>query len=79
MHAHGDKVYSFGYNTRTAIGNCYRCGSMLLKAVCEHINIVPADYGGIFEPRPPSLNGNGHGTPDYRPQIQQAVDVPAPE
>lgn len=79
MHAHGDKVYSFGYNTRTAIGNCYRCGSMLLKAVCEHINIVPSDYGGIFEPRPPSLNGNGHGTPDYRPQIQQAVDTPAPE
>lgn len=49
-HKNGDKHYSFGFNERDGGANCYACGGMSLKSICEHIGLNPADYGGIFEP-----------------------------
>lgn len=34
-HLHDDAHPSFGFNTRTGYGNCYVCGSILLKDICE--------------------------------------------
>lgn len=47
-HRHDDTHPSFGFNTRSAYGNCFRCGSILLKDICTEIGIHPADYGGFF-------------------------------
>ena len=38
-HRHDDKHHSFGFNVQTGYGNCYRCGSMLLKDICEILRI----------------------------------------
>lgn len=48
-HKHGDKTYSFGFNTVDGGANCYRCGGMSLKVLCSHMGINPSDYGGIYE------------------------------
>jgi hypothetical protein len=47
-HQHGDVHHSFGFNVRTGYGNCFRCGSILLKDICHTLGIQPADYGGLF-------------------------------
>ncbi|MBZ0276690.1 MAG: RepB family DNA primase [Anaerolineae bacterium] len=47
-HRHDDAHPSFGFNTRTGYGHCFRCGSMLLKDMCDVLGIRGADYGGIF-------------------------------
>jgi hypothetical protein len=47
-HHHADSHTSFGFNTHTGYGNCYRCGSMLLKDLCQTLAICPSDYGGLF-------------------------------
>ena len=47
-HQHGDKHPSFGFNMRSGYGNCFRCGSILLKDICITLGIQPADYGGLF-------------------------------
>lgn len=47
-HQHEDRNPSFGFNTRTGYGYCHRCGSMLLKDICQQLHIQPADYGGLF-------------------------------
>lgn len=47
-HKNGDRDYSFGFNPESAGGNCYRCGNMGLKQICEYEGINPQDYGGIF-------------------------------
>lgn len=48
-HKHGDTTPSFGYNPKSAWGNCFRCGDMPLKQICEYINYNPQDYGGFYE------------------------------
>lgn len=48
QHRHDDTHPSFGFNTRTGYGNCFRCGSLLLKDICHTLGILPADYGGLF-------------------------------
>jgi hypothetical protein len=48
QHQHGDVHHSFGFNTRSGYGNCFRCGSILLKDICTSLGIQPADYGGLF-------------------------------
>jgi len=50
-HRHEDRHASFGFNRRTAYGNCYVCGSMLLKDICKQLGIRPASYGGLFNRR----------------------------
>jgi hypothetical protein len=35
---------------QTAYANCYVCGSLLLKDVCQALAIHPADYGGLLAP-----------------------------
>jgi len=47
-HRHDDTHVSFGFNVRSGYGNCYVCGSILLKDICTEIGIHPADYGGLF-------------------------------
>jgi hypothetical protein len=47
-HRHDDTHASFGFNVRSGYGNCFRCGSILLKDICTEIGIHPADYGGLF-------------------------------
>lgn len=46
-HRHGDQHPSFGLNTRSGYGHCYKCGSLLLKDLCQTLGIHPADYGGL--------------------------------
>ncbi len=48
-HQHDDRHPSFGFNTRTGYGNCFRCGSILLKDICNTLGIQPADYGGLYQ------------------------------
>jgi len=45
-HEHDDLHVSFGFNSRTGYGHCFRCGSMLLKDLCATIGIQVAHYGG---------------------------------
>lgn len=47
-HQHGDIHHSFGFNMRSGYGNCFRCGSILLKDICITLGIQLADYGGLF-------------------------------
>jgi hypothetical protein len=48
QHQHDDVHHSFGFNVRSGYGNCFRCGSILLKDICNTLGIQPADYGGLF-------------------------------
>ncbi len=48
QHQHGDVHHSFGFNLVSGYGNCFRCGSILLKDICAEIGIHPADYGGLL-------------------------------
>lgn len=47
-HQHNDQHVSFGFNTRSAYGSCFICGSLLLKDICLALDIRPADYGGLL-------------------------------
>ncbi|MCB9452433.1 MAG: hypothetical protein H6672_13430 [Anaerolineaceae bacterium] len=48
-HHHNDDAHpSFGFNTHTGYGHCFRCGSILLKDMCAVLGIRGADYGGFF-------------------------------
>jgi hypothetical protein len=47
-HQHGDAHHSFGFNTVSGYGNCFRCGSILLKDICTSLGIRPTDYGGLL-------------------------------
>lgn len=38
-HNHDDQHHSFGFNVQSGYGNCYRCGSMLLKNICQLLSI----------------------------------------
>ena len=55
-HKHGDRDYSFGFNTADGGANCYRCGGMSLKQICGYIGIDPTSYGGIYEKTEQLLN-----------------------
>lgn len=47
-HQHNDHHASFGFSARTGYGHCFRCGSMLLKDLCQTLMIHPSDYGGLL-------------------------------
>lgn len=47
-HQHDDSHPSFGFNIRSGYGNCFVCGSILLKDICSQLGFNPADYGGLF-------------------------------
>jgi hypothetical protein len=51
-HEHDDLHVSFGFNSRTGYGNCFRCGSILLKNLCLVLGLHPVDYGGLVEYHP---------------------------
>lgn len=47
-HKHGDKHFTFGYHIASGVGNCFSCGTMLTKELCE---LTGTDYkalGGLF-------------------------------
>ncbi len=52
FHHQNDAHVSFGFNTETGYANCFRCGSLLLKDVCQALAIRPMDYGGLLAPTP---------------------------
>ncbi|MCD4687121.1 MAG: RepB family DNA primase, partial [Anaerolineae bacterium] len=47
-HRHNDHHVSFGFNARTGYGHCFRCGSMLLKDLCQTLALRPSDYDGLM-------------------------------
>lgn len=47
-HQHGDAHHSFGFNVGSGYGNCFRCGSFLLKDICTSLGIDAAAYGGVY-------------------------------
>lgn len=46
-HHHADDHPSFGFNYRTGYGHCFRCGSILLKDICQCLQLDPHRYGGL--------------------------------
>ena len=46
-HRHADEHPSFGFNYRTGYGHCFRCGSILLKDICQQLQLDPRLYGGL--------------------------------
>lgn len=46
-HKHTDGSPSFGFNTATGYGYCFVCGSMLLKELCEWLNITLSGRSGL--------------------------------
>ncbi len=58
-HKNGDRHPSFGFNTQTGYGYCFKCGTMLAKDICYTLGIRPEDYGGLIarqEYVPPRLS-----------------------
>ena len=48
-HRHDDTHPSFGFNIRSGYGNCFVCGSILLKEICVALGIAPVDTGGFYD------------------------------
>jgi hypothetical protein len=48
-HKNGDRNASFGFNSRTGYGHCYRCGTLLAKHICSAVGIDPVTLGGLME------------------------------
>lgn len=47
-HKNGDRHPSFGFNTQTGYGYCFKCGTILAKDICYALGIRPEDYGGLI-------------------------------
>ena len=58
-HKHGDTTPSFGYNMVDGTGNCYVCGGLSTKQLCEYVGIDWKALGGLFER---SETGGGVGS-----------------
>ncbi len=56
-HKHGDARPSFGYNTESGYGFCYRCGTLLAKDLCRAVGIDPAALD-CRSPTAPSLRNS---------------------
>jgi hypothetical protein len=67
-HKNGDRNPSFGFNTQSGYGYCYKCGSILAKDLCEVLDIHPDDHGGLFR-----LHTLRRSAPH-----QQVIELPAP-
>lgn len=55
-HTNGDRHPSFGFNTQSGYGYCFKCGTLLAKDLCHTLGIQPENYGGLMthiEPRVP--------------------------
>jgi len=79
-HKNGDRHPSFGFNLRSGYGYCYVCGSMLLKEVCEALNLDPAAHGGLLEradPPPVLSNENGGVTTEPSPPDPPEETLPS--
>ena len=58
-HSNGDKHPSFGFNTQTGYGSCFRCGTILAKDICTRIGIRADDFGGLLLAAPKHQPPNG--------------------
>lgn len=57
-HSHGDQHPTFGYNTQSGWGHCFRCGTISTKALCEYVGIDPKTLGGLFKNNPAPMSRN---------------------
>ncbi len=60
-HKNGDRHPSFGFNTESGYGYCFKCGTLLAKDLCHALGIQPENYGGLMthpELRVPHLSSN---------------------
>jgi len=62
-HKHGDRHFSFGFNTRSGFGFCYVCGTLLARDICQILGIEPGAYGGLVRSAsaPARMPGGGNG------------------
>ncbi|KAB2853849.1 MAG: bifunctional DNA primase/polymerase, partial [Anaerolineae bacterium] len=47
-HKNGDHHPSFGFNTQSGYGYCFKCGTLLAKDLCRALDIHPENYGGLM-------------------------------
>ncbi|GIK64339.1 MAG: hypothetical protein BroJett018_21330 [Chloroflexota bacterium] len=85
-HKNGDRHPSFGFNTQSGYGYCFKCGTLLAKDLCHALGIHPSDYGGLMahpEPRVPQpASGKFASTLQSQPEpvaTPQPVALPAAE
>lgn len=64
-HKHGDKHFTFGYNPQSGVGNCFSCGTMLTKELCELVGVDYSSLGGLFLGTPPAKRTE-YRAPDVR-------------
>ncbi len=55
-HQHGDRNPSFGFNTISGFGYCYRCGTIPAKNICERLGIDPRSHGGLLKSLPAPIS-----------------------
>lgn len=85
-HKHGDKTFSFGYNTEKHFGYCYTCEGgreYLVKDLLPLMGIDAQAYGGLFERSEALVPGAYVHTspiptsaPEYVPNITPLNDAP---
>ncbi len=71
-HKNGDRHPSFGFNTQSGYGYCFKCGTMLAKDLCHALGIHPEGYGGLMvhpEPRVPHPS-SGKSSPILQSQLE---------
>ena len=66
-HKNGDKSPSFGFNTASGYGYCYRCGTILAKEICAQLDVDPRAHGGLIAQT---------GTPDNRRRPTPVIQLP---
>jgi hypothetical protein len=72
-HKNGDKHFTFGYHPEHGIGNCFSCGTILTKELCELTGINYEGLGGLF------INTRPQKKTDYHPaetKLAQPTNAP---
>jgi hypothetical protein len=78
-HKNGDRHPSFGFNTESGYGYCYKCGSILAKDICDVLGINPDDHGGLVRrPEVPTIDSRdaAHSLTVQVPQVTEPELTP---
>lgn len=81
-HKNGDRHPSFGFNTQSGYGYCFKCGTILAKDLCHALGIHPENYGGLIA-QPKSLSshpptGKSSAMPPDSPLLPSLLSQPDP-